>query len=368
MTPDSETGTITTEAWVLRRPDADSRPTFTLGAFSFAGIGPDEVLAAPIYGCWEGNMEHAIAGSPIDLCRQRGETGIVLGNAGVVRALRCGDAVQHVRPGDLCMVFCAGELDPAGYPRNIMGFDCPGSMGVLAREAKFRSHQLIALPVRSRLSPRQWAAFSLRYVTAWSNWASASRVWRVQMDEAFPQRCDVAGWGGGVSFAELELAQREGCNATLITSHPLHAEAASRRGIGVVPRGRAGGDDARILDALRERTRDRGVSIFIDNIGANFRLTLRALARQGVVTTCGWREGMMFPLPRAAECIARHAHVFTHYAPLRHGAEAVAYAESAGWGPQVSDRATPWEDIGRLAEAYAAGEVADYFPTFAINA
>jgi NADPH:quinone reductase-like Zn-dependent oxidoreductase len=359
--------TITTEAWVLRRPDADRPPTFTLGAFTFPDIAPDEILASPLYGCWEGNMEHAITGSPMDLCRQRGEAAIVLGNAGVVRVLRCGDAVTHVLPGDLCMVFCAGELDESGHPRTIMGFDCPGSMGVLAHEAKYRAHQLIPLSENSRLAPRQWAAFSLRYVTAWSNWVSASQVWRVQMDDAFPHRCDVIGWGGGVSYAELDLARREGCQATLITANPTHEAAMGRLGVGVVHRDRSGGDDARILAALRERTQDRGVSIFIDNIGANFRLTLRSLARQGVVTTCGWREGMTFPLQRAAECIARHVHVFTHYAPPRHGAEAVAYAERTGWGPDVASTPTPWEDIGRLAEAYTAGEVSDYFPTFAIN-
>lgn len=363
----SRAGTITTEAWVLRRPEDGARPSFTLGQFTFADIGPHEILAAPVYGCWEGNMEHALAGSPVDLCRQRGEAEIVLGNAGVVRVLRCGDAVAHVRPGQLCMVFCAGDLDTAGYPRTIMGFDDPGSMGVLAREAKFQAHQLIPLREDSRLSPRQWAAFSLRYVTAWSNWISASQTWRVQMEDAFPQHCDVAAWGGGVALAELDLAQRHGCNTSLITSSADHARSAQERGIGTVPRQPGGGDDAQILQALRQRTEGRGVAIFIDNIGANFRLTLRALARQGVVTTCGWREGMVFPLPRAAECIARHVHVFTHYAPTRHGAQAVAYAERTGWGPSVSDGVTPWEDIGRLAEAYAAGEVADYFPTFSIN-
>jgi NADPH:quinone reductase-like Zn-dependent oxidoreductase len=240
-------------------------------------------------------------------------------------------------------------------------------MGVLAREAKFRRHQLIPLPADSRLSPRQWAAFSLRYVTAWSNWISSSRIWRVQMESSFPQQCDVVGWGGGVSFAQLDLARREGCRTTLITSTPRHAQSAAELGIAVVSRKQDGGDDTQLLHALLDRTEGRGVSIFIDNIGANFRLTLRALARQGVITTCGWREGMVFPLPRAAECIARHVHVFTHYAPVAHGQQAVAYAERTGWGPTVSAQVTPWEDIGRLAEAYAAGEVSDYFPTFAIN-
>ena len=360
-------GSISTEAWVLRRPDGQAPPTFTLSRFTFADIGPTEVLAAPLFGCWEGNMEHAIAGSPMDLCQQRGEPDVVLGNAGVVRVLRCGAEVSDIQPGQLCMVFCAGDLDGSGYPRTIMGFDCPGSMGVLAREAKFRRHQLIPLPADSRLSPRQWAAFSLRYVTAWSNWISSSRIWRVQMESSFPQQCDVVGWGGGVSFAQLDLARREGCRTTLITSTPRHAQSAAELGIAVVSRKQDGGDDTQLLHALLDRTEGRGVSIFIDNIGANFRLTLRALARQGVITTCGWREGMVFPLPRAAECIARHVHVFTHYAPVAHGQQAVAYAERTGWGPTVSAQVTPWEDIGRLAEAYAAGEVSDYFPTFAIN-
>ncbi|MFD1745548.1 hypothetical protein ACFSE1_08765 [Rhizobium helianthi] len=312
-------------------------------------------------------MEHALLGSPMNLFKQRGEREVVVGNAGVVRILRCGAAVRDLKEGDVCLVFCVGDLDDYGYPRTILGFDSPGTMGVLAKRARFRHDQLIRLPEKSALSLRQWAAFSLRYITAYSNWISASQVWRTQMEDAFPHECHVVGWGGGVSFAQLELAHMHGCPATLISATEAHRTAINRRGVVAIERSSGSEGDERLIAQLLERTGGRGASIFIDNIGANFRLTMRALARQGVITTCGWRENMVFPISRAAECIARRTHVFTHYAPRKHGLEAVEFAEARGWAPDVAAQAFAWEDIDQLASAYINGAIDDYFPIFEVN-
>lgn len=358
---------IETEAWVLHPQSDTDRPRFSLTTYAFPDIKAQEVLAEPLYGCWEGNMEHALLGSPMNLFKQRGENEIVIGNAGVVRVLRWGEAVTDLKEGDVCLLFCVGDLDDYGFPRTILGFDSPGTMGVLAKRARFRHDQLIRLPQDSALSLRQWAAFSLRYITAYSNWKSASQVWRAQMEDAFPRECHVVGWGGGVSFAQLELALMDGCQATLISATETHRSAARRRGLNALERSAGPEGDERLFAQLLELTSGRGASIFIDNIGANFRLTLRALARQGVITTCGWRENMVFPLSRASECIARHTHVFTHYAPRRHGVEAVAFAEARGWAPEIADKTYAWEDIDKLATSYVSGEMQDYFPIFEIN-
>lgn len=360
-------GMIETEAWVLRPQDASGLPQFSLRPFSFPDIGPKEVLTEPLYGCWEGNMEHALQGSPMNLFKQRGETEIVVGNAGVVRVLRCGEAVDGLQEGDVCLVFCIGDLDEYGYPRTILGFDSPGTMGVLAKRARFREDQLIKLPEDSGITLRQWAAFSLRYITAFSNWHSATRAWRAQMENAYPQECHVVGWGGGVSIAQLELARIEGCQGTLISASETHRSKARQLGLNALSRSTEPGGDETLLEQLMELTGGRGASIFIDNIGANFRLTLRALARQGVITTCGWRENMVFPVSRAAECIARHTHVFTHYAPRTHGLQAVEFATTHGWAPQVSAASFSWNDIGNLADLYIRGQIDDYFPIYEIN-
>lgn len=358
---------ITTEAWVLSRPDRTGPPRFARQAFSFEDIADDEVLVEPLYGAWEGNMGHALAGSPLDLCDRRGEDEIVLGNSGVVRVLRCGRDVQDLRAGDTCLVFCAGDLDPWGYSVTILGYDCPGTMGVLARQAKFKRRQLIPLPPGGNIDLLSWAAFSLRYISAFSNWKAASGAWRLQMDRAYPKACHVVAWGGGVALAELELAVLSGCQATLITSRDRYRQQASDAGIGTIARPSSNdGNASDLMARIMDRTGGEGASIFVDNIGANFRLTMRALARQGVITTCGWREGMTFPLARAVECMNRHIHVFTHCAHVDEATEAVAFAHETGWAPRITGQVWGWEAIGELAASYARGETDDYFPMFAI--
>ena len=78
-------------------------------------------------------MSHALERRPIDICRQRGEDKVILGNAGVVRALKVHSSVATVKEGDLCLVFCNGVADRFGFPEQILAYDAPGSMGVLAK-------------------------------------------------------------------------------------------------------------------------------------------------------------------------------------------------------------------------------------------
>ena len=53
--------------------------------FELPDIGPGEILAEPIYGSREGNMNHALQRKPIDICRRRGEERVILGNGFVAR-------------------------------------------------------------------------------------------------------------------------------------------------------------------------------------------------------------------------------------------------------------------------------------------
>jgi len=149
------------------------RSSINARTFTFPSIGAEEVLATPLYGCWEGNMGHAVQRTPIDVCALRGEDRMVLGNAGVVEVVDIGDAVSTVRQGDVCFVFPNGTPDKHGYPTTIFGYDAPGTIGVLARTMKLHQRQLIPIPRSSRFTPQQWASFSLRYVTAWANWQVA---------------------------------------------------------------------------------------------------------------------------------------------------------------------------------------------------
>ena len=363
--------TITTDAWILpstaRQP---GRGTLIREKFRFNEIAAQEVLAAPIFGCLEGNMLHAVERDPIDLCAERHEDTVVIGNSGVVRVERIGAEVDLVREGDLCLVFGNAVWDDQGYPMKIMAYDAPGTMGVLARTMKLNQRQLIPIPSGSPFTMQQWAAFSLRYISAWANWRVAYACWQSQMLGVPPEETIVCAWGGGVSFAQLTLARQLGCPTIMICSNHDRFELLKRAGIEPIDRSQFCADDLEkgLLDAIAERTGGRGVSIFVDNIGGPVhRITLKALARQGVVTTCGWKAGMRTTIARAIECLQRHIHVHTHYARYSEGLDAVQFAVDHGWMAPHDERVWSFEEIPALFDEYARGNVASYFPIFAVN-
>jgi NADPH:quinone reductase-like Zn-dependent oxidoreductase len=382
---------ITTEAWVLHAGEDPRKPRpaeLKLEPFSFPDITELEVLAEPIYGCWEGNMTHAIERRPVDICRQRGEPKVVIGNAGVVRILKTGSAVTTVKKGDLCLVFCNGVWDKFGYPEKILAYDAPGTMGVLAKQTKLHEKQVILVPEESQYTLQQWAAFSLRYITAWANWKLAYGCWRLQMTEEDCPAPFVWGWGGGVSMAELALAKFAGCRVAMISSDDRRLKLIEQMGIKPIDRRKFPNLDfdekkyaedpaykklyqeseAIFLEKVRKNTLDLGVSIFIDYVGSPvIRATLKALARQGVITTAGWKEGMKIQTIRAMECIDRHIHVHTHYARYAQGRAAVRFAEDTGWLPTIDGDVYSWQDIPKLAHDYSEGKISAYFPMFEVN-
>jgi NADPH:quinone reductase-like Zn-dependent oxidoreductase len=378
---------ITTEAWVLHAgPGSPTPGTLVRESYSFKDIADDEVLAEPIYGCWEANMAHAISRWPVDVCRQRGEERVVLGNAGVVRILRTGGAVDTVREGDLCVLVSVGIWDRYGYPLKILAYDAPGTMGVLAKRIKLHASQVYPISPDTRHALEQWAAFPIRYATAWDNWKVAYGAWRLQMDEKDGGAAHVWAWGGGVSLAELLLAKSYGCHTALIASDDKRIELCRSLGITAIDRRRFPDlsydekkfradlgyrkrymrSETTFLGLVKEHTGGAGVSIFIDNIGGPvFRATGKALARQGVITTCGWKEGTDLAISRAAECVNRHIHVYTHGA--RHTHEAVHYAEKHGWLAPAPEQVYAWDDVPDLVRDYADGKVSTYFPIFKVN-
>ena len=378
-----------TRAWVLHQGGDDDRPAdLTEETYHVADLEPREVLVEPIFGCWEANMAHAIRRRPIDICRNRRERRVVIGNAGVVRVLAAGADASDLHEGQACLLFCNGTWDAQGFPERIFAYDAPGTTGVLARRTKVHRQQLIPLPVRSRFSLQQWAAFSLRYITAWANWKVALGCWRLTGGAREGVAADVWGWGGGVAFAELTLAQLLGHRATMMASTDDRLAGLAAAGLTAVDRRGFGAmqfDPARydidaayrqeylageetFLRVVDGRTGGAGVSIFVDFIGLPvYRATLKALSRGGVITTAGWKAGMHLTTVRAIECMQWHTHVHTHYARYADGVEAVAFAEARGWLPEVGP-VYGWQEIPALAADYAAGRLATYFPLFSINA
>lgn len=382
---------IATEAWVLHPGPGGSSPPpgeLRLETISVPPPSAEEVLVESLYGSWEANMSHALSRRPIDLCRERGEDRVVLGNSGLVRVLEPGRE-SGFREGDVCLVFGSAEQDRFGYMVKALAYDAPGTMGVLARRLKLHRRSLIRLPEGTRWSLRRWAAFPVRYITAWANWRVAHGCWRVQVPEVDRPEPIVWGWGGGTAFAELTLARRLGAVAAMIASSDERLGLIERSGLQPIDRRafpdlafdperyerdpdfrrRYQASERAFLAEVVRRTGGEGVSIFLDNLGLPvFRATLKALARQGVVSTCGWKHGMNLSIVRAVECIQRHTHVHTHFARYEEGLEAVRFAEAHGWLPPVEDDPVyPFEDVPRLAGDFQAGRLRTWFPLFSIE-
>lgn len=386
---------LETEAWVLHQGERQRRgetqsAELVRESFPIAEIADDEVLADPIYGCWEGNMTHALERIPVDVCRFRREPRIVIGNAGVVRVVTVGRAVTDIAPGDLCMVFPNAEPDAAGYMVKALAYDARKTMGLLARQTRLPRRCLLPIPAGSQYSLRQWAAFSLRYVTAWSNWRLAYGCYRLQMTAADCPEPFVVAWGGGVSLGQLILARHDGCKAAMIAStdqrlaslHDLGILGIDRREfadlhhdperyhVDAEYRRRYDQAEATFLARIHQAGGGQPVAIFIDHIGTPvYRATLAALGRQGVITSAGWKHGAdLTSTRRANECISRHLHINTHYASYAEGLAATAFAERHGWLPAVDDeRVYGWDEIPELARDYAQGRVESWFPLFQVN-
>jgi NADPH:quinone reductase-like Zn-dependent oxidoreductase len=381
---------IKTDAWVLYAGEKGAPPKATelvREQFEIGDPGPDDCVVTPLFGCMEGNMGHAVERRPIDICLARGEDKVVIGNAGVVKVEQCGAAVTTCKEGDTAILFCNGDPDEFGYPRKIFGYDTPGTSGCLAKRTKFTQQQLIPIPADSKYSLEQWAAFSLRYVTAWSNWELAYGTLRLLLDEKELPHPHAWGWGGGVSLGELALARHYGCKTAQIAS--TDDRLATIESLGITPIDRREFNDLYydkkkfrkdedyttkytaaekvFLKKVEKLTDGKLVNIFLDYVGVPvLRATLKALAREGVIATAGWKEGMMIELVRATECIARHQHIHTHYARYRQGVDAVAFAEKNGWLPPLDGKVYAFDEVPQLFEDYKAGTLG-WFPVFAVN-
>lgn len=354
-----------TQAWLLPvgQEQNPGPGRLELGRISLGELQPDEALVEPLFAGWEGNCFHAVQRKPIDVCASRGEPSVVLGNSGVVRVLRPPTAPNDdgLREGDVCLLQANYKPDVFGYGQNgaAFGYDAPGTIGLLAKRTKIRGSCLVPLPPHTRHSLEQWAAFSVRYVTAYANWRVAYGTWRLQVTEQDQRTPYVWGWGGGTSFAELTLAVLLGAEATIVTSTENRMALAKANGLSAVDRRRfpdIAFDERRAKDPdymrryqesektflriVHETTHGMGASIFVDYIGGtSMRATLAALAREGVVTTAGWREGLRSTFMRAIECIERHQHIHTHYARRSEVLEAMALGEERGG----CRRPTPWK-------------------------
>jgi NADPH:quinone reductase-like Zn-dependent oxidoreductase len=374
-------------AWILRKgPPEKGRGRLENTTLTLPPLADDRVLVETLYGSWEGNMTHALDREPIDVCRRLNQDYIVLGNSGVVRVLRSGKDAGGPPEGTVCMLAPVAKQDNWGYVRTVSAYDEPDTMGCLAERFYVRPDQLVPVPDID-VATHRWASFPVRYATAWSNWRVAYGSWLLQMPDLPPEKVHVWAWGGGVAYGELLLAKALGCQTVMIHTGKERGDMIRAAGItpfdrtpygllstnppekdrkATVARMRV---EREFLDAVDAMTGGDRVSIFIDNIGGPLGLTtIRALGRQGVITTTGWKAGLHISFNRALECIGRHIFVHTHACPLREGTDAVRYAAENYWVPPEQGRIYGWDEVEELAADHAAGKIVSLFPTFAARA
>jgi NADPH:quinone reductase-like Zn-dependent oxidoreductase len=364
------------------------RGTLSRERFLLPDVEDDEALVEPLLGSWEANIEHALSRQPIDVCRTRLESQVVLGNLGVVRVLRPAKTAPSSKEGDICLVMPFAQRDRRGYAELIYAYDSPGTVGILAKRTKIKADLLLPIPENTGYSLAQWAAYA-RYFTAWDNWRVAYRCWLTQMEGSDPAKELVFGWGGGVVFAELQLAKRAGFRVAMTASTDRRLSYLTEQGITAVDRrlfrdlqydpDAARGDEeysrryraseAQFLKTIDDLSDNAGVAIFLDNIGAPLhKATVKALARQGVLATVGWKQGMRMNDLRAAECIKRHLHVNTHVWRFDDSPQIRDYQEATGWMPEIDpDAIYDFDHVPQLADDYRTGRIDTYFPIFRVN-
>lgn len=375
----------TTEAWVLpARAETDNE--FAVREYSLPEMKSTDALVRPLFGCWEGNIGHAIDRDPVDIVAQRGESKVVLGNSGVVEVVRVGDEVSDLKAGDLCLFAPFGHTDRYGYIESVHAYDAPHTMGIMAKQSVLPASTLFPIPDASQKDLAQWAVVG-RYWSSFNNWNVTKACWQAQMRIDPNDPPFVLGWGGGVVLGELQLAARDGfvpamaassdTRLELIRSLGIHAidrreyptlgvpdEQLETRGLCVGDRKR---DEGSFAELIADLSGGRGADIVLDNIGGSLhRTSLHVLARQGVLSTVGWKSGMRVSSMRAIECIKRHVHVHTH-AFTREDVLECMKLHVDGWMPPAGDVVGGFEDIGRIASDYSAGLVDSYFPVYTIN-
>jgi NADPH:quinone reductase-like Zn-dependent oxidoreductase len=379
---------IRAEAWFVHAagPGEEGRPAqLVRERHELPDLLPHEVLVAPLFGCWEANMGHALARRPIDVCAANGWPRRILGNGGVARIVQAGPQVRGLSEGQ-SVLMCGFEPDPWGYPRRVMGYDS-ALTGFLTTRLKLAADHVLPLPEGTRHDPARWAAFNVRYLTAWSNWRLAYGTFRLQLDEQEFPRLNVWAWGGGTGLAEAQLAALLGHRGAALASRPDRLQLAAD--CGVLPVDRTAfpdlsWDEARdradpayarayrvseeaFLATVREKTGGEGVQIFVDMIGPPvFRATARALGPHGVIATAGWKAGMQIRYSRSIASISHHQLVHTHFIRHSETAAALAFAERHAWLPIIDERIFDFDEIPELAARYAAGDYRMY-PCYRVN-
>ncbi len=283
----------------------------------------------------------------LDLWVRRGVPGhtfplpLVPGNdvAGVVRAV--GTAVSNVQPGDAVIVAPGTSCGTCRACLSGRDHHCP-KYGILGEHRDGGYAERVVVPARNvikkpeALSFTDAAALGVAHLTAWH-----MLVGRAEVRPG--ETVLVQGAGSGVGTAAIQVAKLWGAKVIAVASSPDKLERA--RALGADHTLDGAGDVAK---EARKLTGGRGCEVVIEHVGeATWQASLRALAWQGRLVTCGATTGAEVKLNLRHLFFKQQSLLGSTMGSLGEYLEVIEHAAAGRLRPVV-DRVLP------LAEAHQA--------------
>ncbi len=188
-----------------------------------------------------------------------------------------------IAPGLSCFLcaFCLSGHDNLCKSYQIFG---AGDDGGYAEFTKAPAVNIISIP--EGISFEEAAAFPLTFLTAWHMLVTRARL------RAGQDLLVVAG-GSGVGSAAIQIGKLLGARVFATSGTPEKMALTKKIGADIV----VNHTQQDFSKEIREITSGRGMDVVIEHVGpATFSASLHALAKNGVLVTCGASSGMLADL------------------------------------------------------------------------
>jgi NADPH:quinone reductase-like Zn-dependent oxidoreductase len=230
----------------------------------------------------------AAALNRLDIAIRKGLPGIrvsrphILGCEGAGTVLEVGPGVADLSPGDRVVVTpgtscgacdaCVAGEDSLCREYRMLGYQSPGCYAdkvVAPASTVFR--------VRDHLSPVEWAALPLVYLTAWR-----MLITRAELKPGETVLVQAA--GSGVGMAAIQIACLAGARVLATAGNAAKLEKARSLGAQVL----IDYSSEDVAAAVRQATGGRGVDVVVEHVGGDtWAGSITSLARNGRLVTCG---------------------------------------------------------------------------------
>jgi NADPH:quinone reductase-like Zn-dependent oxidoreductase len=273
--------------------------------------------------------------------------------AGIVESI--GPGVDHLAPGDRVVVtpgsscgvceFCTSGDDSLCREYRMLGYQKPGccaELVVAPATSVFR--------VGDSLSPAEWAALPLVYLTVWR-----MLITRAQLRPGEDVLVQAA--GSGVGMAAIQIARHAGARVFATAGSAAKLEKAKALGAAVL----IDYSTEDVAEVVKQATGGRGVDVVVEHVGgATWEGSLRSLARNGRLVTCGATTTPTISMD-LRQLFVKQLRLIGSYMGGRHELMQVLKLAERGAFRPVIDRTFPLEEAAaahqRLEERAQFGKI-----------